>query len=317
MQNKRLVDPEIAAAFYALFDKFVDLPAPVRGDWREQRRFSEMLWPKLAPQVGGDSRVKTTDFLLPVAGGADIKLRWYERETPGLGAAIVYAHGGGMISLNIDDYDGIISDYVAGTGVPFLSVDYRLAPEAPGPSLAEDVFSAIRWLIEQANEVGVDPMRIAVMGDSGGGGVAAGAAILARDHGIDLAAQLLIYPMLDDRTIMPDPSLLPTAVWNYDNNYTAWRAVLGDAFGSANVPPAIAPGRLTNFEGLPPAYIEVGDVDIFRDEALAYARSLGRAGLTTELHVHAGAPHGFDLFARHAALSQRALADRMRYIRAL
>lgn len=140
----------------------------------------------------------------------------------------------------------------------------------------------------------MDRTRIALMGDSGGGGVAAGAAIAARDAGAPVAKQILVYPMLDDRNLEPDPLLASTALWSYDQNYTGWKALLGDALGTAGVSPIAAPARLQDFAGLAPTYIEVGTMDIFRDESIAYAQSLLSAGVDTELHVHRGVPHGYD-----------------------
>lgn len=218
---------------------------------------------------------------------------------------------------NLDVYDPVVAEWVSGTGVPFLSVDYRLAPDARGETPAEDVFAAIRWLIAHATELGVDPDRIAVMGDSGGGAVIAGAAILARDCGVKLARQILIYPMLDDRNQTPDPHIAPFATWTYDGNFTGWSALLGDDLGQNHVSPVAAPARLREFGGLPPTYIEVGELDIFRDEDVAYAQALAKAGISVELHVHPGAPHGFDRHAPGSQLARRAMQDRLRVIKSI
>lgn len=153
------------------------------------------------------------------------------------------------------------------------------------------------------------------MGDSAGGGLAAGVALLARDRGGPaLARQILIYPMLDDRTTTPDPALTPFAFWTYDDNITGWGALLGDAAGGAEVSPYAAPARVADVVGLPTTYIEVGELDIFRDEDIEYARRLGAAGISTELHVHTGAPHGFDGFAPSTDVVRRAVADRHRVL---
>jgi acetyl esterase/lipase len=155
------------------------------------------------------------------------------------------------------------------------------------------------------------------MGDSGGGGVAAGAAILARDQGLKLRRQILIYPMLDDRNVVPDPFLTPTATWTYDNNITAWNAVLGDSTRASHVSPIAAPARLTNFADLPPAYVETGELDAGRDEDIAYAQQFAAAGIPVELHVRPGAPDGFDRFAPSSTLARRAFADRARVLESL
>jgi acetyl esterase/lipase len=214
----------------------------------------------------------------------------------------------------LDAYDAVVAELVCGAGVPFLAVDYRLAPEARGETAAEDAYAAVTWLVAHAAELGVDPDRIAVMGDSGGGGVIAGAAILARNRSVKLSRQILIYPMLDDRNQTPDPHIAPFATWTYDGNFTGWTAVLGDDLGQDHVSPIAAPARLQAFAGLPPSYIEVGELDIFRDEDVAYALALAKAGVSVELHVHPGAPHGFDRLAPSSQLARRAKQDRLRVI---
>jgi acetyl esterase/lipase len=146
-----------------------------------------------------------------------------------------------MILGNLDLYDGVVSAYVTATGVPFLSVNYRLAPEVHDTTLAEDAFAGVTWLIAQASNLEVDTHRIAIMGDSGGGGVAAGVAIVARERQFALARQILIYPMLDDRNSVPNALLTPFATWTYDQNYTAWNAVLDGKQGSEPLSESIAP----------------------------------------------------------------------------
>jgi acetyl esterase/lipase len=185
--------------------------------------------------------------------------------------------------------------------------------------MAEDCFAGLTWLRDHAGELNVDPARIAVMGDSGGGCVAAATTILARDRQFTppLAKQILLYPMLDDRNIKPDESLLPFAIWSYEDNLTAWSAVLGKSIdemkaGIANVSPYIAPARVTDATNLPPMYIEVGNLDIFRDEDIEYARKLSVANVTTELHVRAGCPHAWEGIALNAKVTTQAIADRMR-----
>lgn len=246
-----------------------------------------------------------------------VDLRWYVPATGGSGAAVVYLHGGGMIAGTLDGYDPLLRHYARLTGVPFLAVGYRRAPEHPGTGPAQDALAGLRWLVEHAEELGVDPRRIALMGDSGGGGIAAGAAVMARDLGVPVARQVLVYPMLDDRTAEPDPLLAPTATWTYDNNVTAWDALLGADRAGPDVPAEAAPARLTDPAGLPPTYIEVGELDIFRDECLAFAARLLAAGISCELHVRPGAPHGFEWLAKDADVSRRAVADRVRVIRSL
>ena len=141
---------------------------------------------------------------------------------------------------------------------------------------------------------------------------------MSRDRGGPaIAQQLLIYPMLDDRTSTPDPQLLPFLTWTYDDNFTGWGALLGDGVGGDDVSPYAAPARAEDLTGLPATYVDVGDLDIFRDEDITYARRLSDAGVPTELHLHPGCPHAFEALAFGADVSQRAITDRIRRLRAL
>jgi acetyl esterase/lipase len=134
---------------------------------------------------------------------------------------------------------------------------------------------------------------------------------------VALARQILVYPMLDDRNIVPDPARSEFLTWTHEDNRIAWDAMLGDWRGTQNVSPVAAPARLTDFRGLAPAYFDVGELDIFRDEDIAYAQGLALAGVPIELHVHPGAPHGWERFAPNAASARRAHADRARVIASL
>ena len=310
MLSRYRLDPEIAAVLEPMAASAGEAPPIERGDWRALRERANTNLAFLAtlnPPVSG--AVSVQPLQITVDDGTDIAARWYKRGNEMPGSAVVYAHGGGMIAGNLDVYDAVVAEYVAATGVPFLSVAYRLGP-------ARDVFAAVQWLSDLASELGVEPNRIAVMGDSGGGGVAASAAIIARDLGVGLARQILIYPMLDDRTLDAG-AVAPFLTWTSDMNFTGWSARLGEQFGADGVLPASAPARLTNFRGLAPAYIEVGDLDIFRSESVSYAQQLAAADVPIELHVHPGAPHGFERFAPASQLAQRAMEDRKRAIRSL
>ena len=177
------------------------------------------------------------------------------------GPAALYLHGGGMIVGRAGLFDGLVSRYVSASGTPILSADYRLAPEHPYPVPVEDAYAALAWLHAHAADLGVDPARIGVFGDSAGGGLAAAVSILARDRkGPAIARQILVMPMLDDRTLTPDPQLAPFVVWSWDDNRTGWQALLGDAVGGPDTPAYAAPARVADPAGLPPAYIEAGPV---------------------------------------------------------
>jgi acetyl esterase/lipase len=229
-----------------------------------------------------------------------LPLGWYRTAAAQPGSAVLYLHGGGMIFglEHLGDlYDLAVRDYVARSGVPMLVVDYRIAPEHPHPTPVEDCYAALRWLADNATTLGVDPARIAVMGDSAGGGLAAGVCLLARDRGGPaVAQQLLIYPMLDDRAHTPDPQLLPFLTWTYDDNVTGWTALLGDDAGTEKM---------------------YRDAEPARNEDVTYAARLSDSGVPTELHLHPGCPHAFEALARSADVTQRAIGDRVRRLRAL
>lgn len=264
-----------------------------------------------APDAPGVTR---EDIEVAVSDGSTISARWYTKAGSAPGSAVVYAHGGGMICGSVDVYDRFVASYVERTGVPFLSVDYRLSPEHRGTTLVDDTHEALKWLIAHAAERGVDPRRVAIMGDSGGGGIAAGVAIAARDAGTPVAMQILIYPMLDDRTTTPDPELALFAAWTWDNNYTAWHALLGDDIGTDRVSPYAVPARLTDHRGLPPAFVDCGELDIFRDESVAWASALWAGGISCELHIRPGSGHGYDRLPIESAIASAAWADRLRVI---
>ena len=310
------LDPELGPAMAALAATAARTPRPARGDWRAVRESASAGLAYMATLTPASSGVTTTGYKTETLDGEDeIQLRWYTKTGSTADSSVVYTHGGGMLGGSVDLYDEVVSWYVAQSGVPFLSVELRLAPEAPtSTAMAEDSFSALMWLHDHAAELGVDPERIAVMGDSGGGGPTAAAAILARDRKLPVAKQILVYPMLDDRNTTPGPIPEELLTWGYDNNYTGWVTLLGDQIGTDAVSPVASPARLPDFTGLAPAYIDAGDLDIFRDESIAYAGGLASAGIPVELHVHPGAPHGFERFVPDSRVAQRAMADRARAV---
>ncbi|KAK4985778.1 hypothetical protein LTR50_005736 [Elasticomyces elasticus] len=305
------MDPEVGAGIQNIFGTNPPAPPPV-GDIEGRRKAVGAFVEATAALLPKTEDVSSKDYHTKAEDGTEILLRWFTKETStpssGNGPAIVYAHGGGMIALSLANYNEVISAYVTRTGVPFLGVEYRLAPEHPAPIPVTDTYAALFWLHEHAAELGVDPSRIAVMGDSGGGGIAAGVTHYAKTKpdAPAIAKQLLIYPMLDDRTTVPDNHILPFATWSFDDNKTAWQAIVGSACGGPDVPPHHAPARMEDATGLPPAFIVVGELDIFRKESVEYAVKLWKAGVSCELHVWPGCPHGFDAFAFKSSV---ALAD--------
>jgi acetyl esterase/lipase len=312
------LDTEVAAALAPMVAAMADVTPPPVGDVASRRPVLEAIMAETAAAQPMPTDVKTTDFHTTAVDGADVLLRWYSKDDAILGPAVLYLHGGGMISGRVAIYDGPVSRYVSNSGVSMLAVDYRLAPEHPYPVPVEDCYAGLRWLAEHADELGVDTARIAVMGDSAGGGLAAAVALLGRDRGGPaLAAQILIYPMLDDRNTVPDPEIAPFAVWSYDDNVTGWGALLGDAIGGPDVPAYAAPARAADLSDLPACYIEVGQLDIFRDEDLTYAQRLSRAGVNVEFHLRPGVPHEFETYAHTSDVARRSGADRLRSLRGI
>jgi acetyl esterase/lipase len=308
------IDAQVARALRPLLSVRAGLPRPATGDWQTRRVLIERSLDRasaLLPLVNG---VDVDEFTTITGDGAQLPLFLYRRtDSAPPGSAALFLHGGGMISGWHRSYDLLAKAYVASSGVPLLSVHYRVAPEHPYPTPVEDCYTALVWLATRANHLGIDPARIAVMGGSAGGGLAASVALLARDRGgPPLAHQLLLAPMLDDRTASVDALPQALLTWDYDDNLTGWRALLGDTAGGDDVSAYAAPARADDLSALPPAYIDVGGLDIFCDEDLTYARRLVAAGVPTEFHLHAGAPQGFEMFAPHADLTRRATDDRMR-----
>ena len=211
-----------------------------------------------------------------------------------------------MWSGRADNSIRLPQDIAQATGGMVVSVDYTLAPEAVFPKSLEQNYAALAWLHKNAGQSGVDPARIAICGDSAGGGHAAMLAIAARDRKeFPIAFQCLIYPMLDDRTGSTHrvPSYVGHFVWTEAANRFGWTSLLGVPAGSPSVPPGSVPARVKDVSGLPPAFIGVGSIDLFCEEDMEYAKRLALAGVSTELFVVPGAYHGFDIVARDARVT--------------
>ncbi|GAA2903547.1 alpha/beta hydrolase [Streptomyces mexicanus] len=244
--------------------------------------------------------VTTTERWIPgFQHDPDVRVLHYEpqrRTAPT--AALVWIHGGGYV-LGTADTDEILCRRIATeTGATVVSVDYRLAPETKEPGLVHDCYAALRWVHDTAGDLGVDRDRIAVGGASAGGGLAATLAILARDRGeVPVSFQLLIYPMLDDRTastVQTHP-YAGEFIWTPADNRFGWASLLGREPGGDDVSPYAAAARVESVTGLPPTFISVGALDLFAEEDIAYATRLIRAGIPTELHVYPGAYHAYDM----------------------
>jgi acetyl esterase/lipase len=214
----------------------------------------------------------------------------------------------GLRAWQLRPHQPFLDALVAATGCVAVSVDYRLAPETPFPGPVDDCFAALELLRDAAGDFGVDAARLVVGGASAGAGLAAACALRARDEGLALVHQHLIYPMIDDRQATPSSRWDRLAVWSREMNAFAWQCYLGDLYGTDDVPAYAAPARAQDLARLAPAYVHVGGLDGFLHEDVDYAARLLAAGVPAELHVLALVPHGFDQVAPDAAVTATANA---------
>lgn len=230
----------------------------------------------------------------------------------GRGPCILFFHGGGMIMGNRFSGAAPLLEWATKYDAVCVTPEYRLAPEFPAPTPVEDCYATLLWVAENADRLRIDPRRIIIFGGSGGGGLAAGVALLARDReGPELLGQLLQCPMIDDRNDTVSARQFDgVGVWDTSSNQMAWRALLGESCGSEDVSPYSAPARVDDLSGLPPTFVDVGAKEVFRDEAIAYAMGIMQAGGQCELHVWADAFHGFYDIAPNSSVSKACVTAR-------
>jgi acetyl esterase/lipase len=292
-----LVDPEFLPALTQF--PAVDLSAEIVRKFRQSPSMPPLPGP--APQP--------VERHIPGPPGAPEVRLWVVDPAPAEKSkpVLLHMHGGGFMMPDpwlLPRLQGIATD----CHCVVVSVDYRLAPETRYPGSLEDNYAALKWVHAHAAELGIDRSRIAVGGESAGGGHAASLAIHARDRNeVPIVFQLLIYPGLDDRTgsTRPAPPAVGHFMWNASANRLAWSSLLGVPAGSSRVPAAAVPARVATVAGLPPAWIGVGALDLFVEEDMEYARRLVHAGVATELLVVRGAFHGFDLVVPDAEASKQ------------
>jgi len=303
MTSHHALDPEVAAV--AELVPFADLNAEILATFRTA----------FALETPPSATVDRFDHVVP--GDPAVPLRVHRAKGDGGVRPCVYSiHGGGYVLGSNTMDDPRLEDWCPKLGVVGVSVDYRLAPETPYPGPLEDCYRGFVWTHAHADELGIDPERIGVMGVSAGGGLAAALALLVRDRGeVPLAFQLLDSPMLDDRQRTPSSRGDDLAVWSRGSNTFGWKSYLGDLYGRDDVPATAAPARAEDLSGLPPALVSVGAVDGFRDEDIDYALRLNQAGVPTELHVYPGACHGFTMLAPDAAVTKQCLRNMEDWLR--
>ncbi|MET8101695.1 alpha/beta hydrolase [Streptomyces sp. NPDC005236] len=312
-------DPELAAALAAVGPSVPS--GPSLADIAALHALPEPAVPVYDLTDGG--AFTTTDLTVPGPDGAPgVSLLVIRPSAPpanGPRPVIYHSHGGGMVLGNNRAGVELVLEWARELDAVVVSVEYRLAPEHPYPAGVEDVYAGLLWTARHAGDVGGDPERIVVAGASAGGGLTAALALLARDRrGPRPLAQVLMYPMLDDRNdSLSAHQMAGVGAWDRTANETAWTAVLGDARGGPDVPAYAAPARASDLSGLPPAFLDVGSAETFRDEVVDYASRIWQAGGVAELHVWPGGFHGFDAFAPHTALARTARAARIAWLRRL
>ncbi|CAG9953391.1 unnamed protein product [Clonostachys rosea f. rosea IK726] len=241
--------------------------------------------------------------------------------------AVLYLHGGGFVCCPIENLARpCMAQFVCDFGVRTFGVEYRYAPEYPNPTPIEDCFAALKWLSQSAETLKIDPARIAIFGESAGGGLVAGLALMARDRELSppIAKQLMLYPMLDDRSSKrhynKDSCRDQSLTQMIDLLDACWSVYLGAKVGRAeqseltNVSVYASPARATDLTGLPPAYIEVGGLDWFRDEGIQFATALAKADVDVEFHLYRGLSHIYDLAAPDISATKNAKDNRRRAI---
>jgi acetyl esterase len=299
-----MIDPELAAVVDLL--PKMDLSDPVAA----RRAFEEILV-NIRFDIPGIETLAIDDRTVPGwEGEPDVPVRVYRPARSGAGErgpGILMIHGGGFIIGSVEAEHAGAALTAIDTGAVVVSVEYRLAPEHPYPAGLHDCYAALSYLNAEADALGVDPERVAVIGASAGGGLAAATALLARDRGgPPICFQLLAIPELDDRLETESMRLfVDSPMWSRPKAVQSWEAYLGPLSGADDVPAYAAPARANDLSRLPPAYVSTAENDPLRDEGITYAQRLRHAGVSVELHQFPGTFHGSALVTS-AAVSKRA-----------
>lgn len=296
------VNPELRTFAKTILEFTSKAPPLSMATLAKQRQGMSAFLPKPRPEVPVERRS------VPGGNGApDVEIYVVNMKAGTGRPCIVYIHGGGFVSGSAKDSIRASQDLATALDCVVIAVEYRLAPETTYSGSIEDNYAALRWTHGNAAALGIDRAKIAIMGESAGGGHAALLAIVARDRGeVPVCFQCLVYPMLDDRTgtSRAVPWHQGKIIWNPQSNRFGWESFLGGKAGVAQVPAGAVPARVADLAGLPPAWIGVGSIDLFVDEDVDYAQRLNAAGVPAELIVVPGAFHGFDNPMVPAKISQ-------------
>jgi acetyl esterase/lipase len=312
MSRRDLIDPDSRGPLDALLEV---LPGGFNSvaDIVERRAGLAQLLAGL--EVPPNPNVTSQDRVIAGPDGEpDISVRIYRPvAATGTLPGIYFIHGGGMILGDVAGEDAVATSICDLVGAVVVSVEYRLAPEHPHPAPVQDCYAGLTWMARHADELGVDPGRLAIYGASAGGGLTIATALLARDRGFPaICFQMPIYPMIDDRNQTPSShEISDIGIWDRAGNIEAWKWYLGEGQPDQYA----APARAADLAGLPPTFIDVGTVDLFRDEDIEFAMRLMQAGVPTELHVHPGAYHDSEGLAPKAPLSLRIWEHRIAALR--
>lgn len=290
MSSRHLVEPDLIAFLDAM--PTITVSAETLAPIRAARAAMLSQLPPFPEAVDVEER-----HIPGPAGAPALRTKLYRRKTgAALRPAILHLHGGGYVMGNPEFMGPQCALWANAFDALVVAPAYRLAPETSFPGNIEDAYAALAWMVSHAGELGIDPARIAVAGESAGGGLAASLALLVRDRGeYRFCHQQLIFPMIDDRTaVRTDLSpMFGEFVWNNHSNRFGWESLLGQPPGSEGVSPYAAAARAASLKGLPPVFMATGALDLFTEENLDYAKRLMADGVPVELHVYPGAPHGF------------------------
>ena len=298
----KFVDPELRPAAQRILSGPDEFPS---AEMRNIPAMRELMKKWQGPP---SADVPFVERIIPGRKGApDVRIYVINAKPGQSRPGLLHTHGGGFIIGTAGGDVATLQGLATKLDAVIVSVDYRLAPETTYAGSIEDNYAGLKWMYDHADEIGVDRKRIAVGGESAGGGHAALLAITARDRGeVPVMFQSLVYPMLDDRTgtTRKVPPHVGAIMWTAPQNRLGWQAFLGREPGTNASPVAAVPARTPNLKGLPAAWIGVGSIDLFVDEDIEYARRLIDAGSPTELLVIPGGYHGFDMIAGDTKLAQ-------------
>ena len=314
MSIEKRIDPKSNIPLKALKKK---LPRGINGikDIKERRRVLHENVQKMKAVFPPSSNiVRQNHFTGREKSEENLKLRSYRpKGKKGILPCLYYIHGGGMIMGTVENDDVNASHLSEQLGVIVVSVDYRLAPEDPYPAQINDCYNGLLWIESQKESLQIDTSKIVLYGQSAGGGLVIATAMMVRDKGgPEIKFQMPIYPMLDDRHETPSShEIVDIGVWDRDASIEAWKYYLGGRDADAYA----APSRATSLEGLPPTYIDVGELDLFRDENILFAQRLLQASVATEFHLYPGAYHASENFAPEADLSKAIWSNRIKALK--